>query len=87
MKYQPKQYQQIRNALEFLYEESLRARSFELAEVILQALAGAEKLKDNAYNPAIGSKDALRILEFIQVFVQMSPENKLSVARVLSAME
>lgn len=84
---QQNQYRQTRQALEFLYEEAIRAKSFELAEILLQSLAGCEQLIDANYRPALASKDAESCLFFVRSFVNMEPAERDKVFRMLKVLQ
>lgn len=79
-------YKQTRDALEFLYEEAIRNKSFDMAEIILQALACCEQLLDDTYKPAVKSKDAVNCLNFVQEFLALDDDKKRKIAEILNNM-
>ena len=76
-----------RDALVFLFEEAIRNQSFDMAEILLQALAGCEQLIDDSYNPMLKSNDAISCLNFVRQFVSMDNEKKKRLAEMLTVMD
>lgn len=80
-------YAGTRDALVFLYEEAIRNHSFDMAEILLQALAGCEQLVDESYKPALKSNDAISCLSFVKQFISMDNEKKKRLAEMLAVMD
>lgn len=77
-------YNRTRDALEYLYEEAIRNKSYDMAEIILQALACCERLLDEKYKPAVKSPDAVNCLRFIKEFMDMDDDKKKRLADMLT---
>ena len=80
-------YCRTRDALEFLYEEAIRNKSYDMAEILLQALACCEQLLDTKYRPAVKSPDAVNCLRFIKEFMDMDDEKKKRLADMLAQLQ
>lgn len=76
-------YRQTRDALEFLYEEAIRNKSYDMAQILLQALACCEQLLDETYKPAISSPDAVNCLNFVRSFLELDDDKKQKIAQIL----
>jgi hypothetical protein len=77
-------YARTRDAVEFLYEEAIRNKSYDMAEILLQALACCEQLMDDKYRPAVKSPDAVNCLRFIKEFMDMDDAKKKRMAELLA---
>ena len=84
LKTQKDTYSRTRDALEFLYEEAIRNQSYDMAEILLQALACCEQLLDETYRPAVKSPDAINCLRFIKDFMDMDDDKKKRLAETLA---
>lgn len=80
-------YSQTKSALEFLYQESLRNQSPELAAILQQSIQHCESLIEGNVIQLGNASDAIYCVKFIKAFVGLDIDAKQSVLQALFAEE
>ena len=76
-------YAQTKAALEFLYQESLRNKSPELAAILQQSIQHCESLIEGDVVQLGDAADAIYCMKFIKAFMNLDTESKRNLIHML----